>query len=491
MRKNIFYSVIVSIIEILVLAQCTTATPTSASITIPTPTPFGPTATSITASSPMPTSTRMSATPTQAMTPSQNPAGTISVEIFANAEWQSAGMIVKAGQSITIQASGGWKHSESEEDYGPGGTERMDTHSVLPSAPVGSLIGRIESGQPFEIGTRTTLVADGAGRLYLSMNDGIGMFEENRGSLVVQLGLNTCGGAWSRLSAGAYAVVAGESSDPPNRVRAEPDTGSEVLTQLYPGSIVRVLEGPICVNSLVFWKVESESIPDGMGWTAEGDGSHYFLDPYPPQPLDSRPSSLVIAGGTYFDSTAGLMGTGFVFHPTLADGQTIRRIDIQGPAGWNSNQVFQLYAYQPSQMAGDRAIGWVFVEPVAGVYTATTEIIGGQPVSANFMIDIASQLPAPVILNVASSTSQVSVEWSGTSDMHSFLLRLEQDPFTSVISETIVVGEQHSLTFSGLSLKRGVEHRIVIFAFSNDLYTPGVVTSPANLSAYVSKTFTP
>ena len=491
MRKTIFYSVIVAIIEIFVLTQCNTATPTSAPITIPTPALFGPTATFIPAPSPIATRTRVPATPTQAMTPSQNPAGTISVEVVANQEWQSTGMIVKAGQTITIQASGRWKHAESEADYGPGGTERLDTHSVLPSAPVGSLIGRIENGQPFEIGTRTTLVANAAGRLFLSMNDGIGLFGDNRGSLVVQLGLNTCGGAWSRLSVGAFAVVAGGTGDPPNRVRAEPHTDADVLTQLYPGSIVRVSGGPICMNNLVFWKVESEAIPDDTGWTAEGDGSDYFLDPYPPLPLDSRPSSLVIAGGTYFDSTAGLMGTGFVFHPTLADGQTIRRIDIQGPAGWNSNQVFQLYAYQPSQMAGDRAIGWVFAEPVAGVYTATTEIIGGKPVSANFMIDIASQLPAPVILNVAGSASQVGIEWSGTSAMHSFLLRLEQEPFTSVIAETIVAGEQRSLTFSGLSLESGVEHRIVIFAFSNDLYTPGIVTSPANLSADVSKTFTP
>jgi len=85
----------------------------------------------------------------------------------------------------------------------------------------------------------------------------------------------------------------------------------------------------------------------------------------------------------------------------------------------------------------------------------------------------------------------VRVAWSGTSDMHSFLLRLEREPFTSVIMETLVAGEQRSLTFSGLSLKSGALHRVVIFAFSNDLYTPGAVASPANLSAYVSKSFTP
>jgi hypothetical protein len=62
---------------------------------------------------------------------------------------------------------------------------------------------------------------------------------------------------------------------------------------------------------------------------------------------------------------------------------------------------------------------------------------------------------------------------------------------TSVITETIVPGEQRSLTFSGLSLTSWVEHRVVIFAYSNDLYTPSTVTSPANISAYVSETFIP
>ena len=75
--------------------------------------------------------------------------------------------------------------------------------------------------------------------------------------------------------------------------------------------------------------------------------------------------------------------------------------------------------------------------------------------------------------------------------MHSFLLRLERDPFTSAITETILAGEQRSLTFNGLALRSGVSHRVVIFAFSNDLYAPGAVASPANLSAYVSTTFTP
>ena len=491
MKKAVF-----SLIMVVMLSGCV---PGSAVVITHTPTLPGPILASTTAPSSMPTHTLVPATPTRAMTSSPMPEGTVRVEIFADDEWQSSGMIVKPGQLLTIQASGNWKHVESEASYGSGGIESMDTNSVLPSASIGSLIGRIANGQPFEIGTRKTLTADRAGPLYLSMNDSIGMFGDNQGSLVVHLGLNTCGAGWSRLSIGTYAVVTDESSDP-NRVRSAPDTSAEIIYQLYPGSIVRVSEGPVCDNSLIFWKVENEFIPGDTGWTAEGNGNNYYMEPYPllppesntPQPVTT--SQLLIAGGTYFDSGVGVTGTGFVFHPALTNGRTIHYIDIQGPPGWNTNEVFPLYPYQPPQIAEDRAIGWVFAKAVSGLYTATAEIVGGGSVSATFVIDTSSQLPAPQILSAAGSTSQVRVEWSGTSEMHSFLLRLEKEPYstdTSVITETIVAGEQRNLTFHGLSLTNGAEHRIVIFAFSNDLYTPGAMASPANFSAYVSETFTP
>jgi hypothetical protein len=62
-------------------------------------------------------------------------------------------------------------------------------------------------------------------------------------------------------------------------VRSSPETNAEIITQLYPGEIVLVSEGPICADGLVFWKVEHKSIPGGAGWTAEGDMKEYFLEP--------------------------------------------------------------------------------------------------------------------------------------------------------------------------------------------------------------------
>ena len=51
---------------------------------------------------------------------------------------------------------------------------------------------------------------------------------------------------------------------------------------LYPGSVVKLIEGPVCADGVVFWKVKNQLIPGGVGWTAEGDEVDYFLEPSEP-----------------------------------------------------------------------------------------------------------------------------------------------------------------------------------------------------------------
>ena len=108
-------------------------------------------------------------------------------------------------------------------------------------------------------------------------------FAQSEGASVLPLPTPHCASGWSQLYPGIYAVVTGGADDPPNRVRSSPDTSAEIVDQIYPGDIVLVASGPACVDGLVFWKVEHKSIPGGEGWTAEGDGVDYFLEPYVPQ----------------------------------------------------------------------------------------------------------------------------------------------------------------------------------------------------------------
>jgi len=94
--------------------------------------------------------------------------------------------------------------------------------------------------------------------------------------------LDDCTSGWTRLEAGAQARVMGAAGDPPNRVRAQPSQAGETIGQIQPGTILTLLEGPVCSGGLVFWKVASDLIPGGSGWTAEGDGKEYWLEPYSP-----------------------------------------------------------------------------------------------------------------------------------------------------------------------------------------------------------------
>jgi hypothetical protein len=89
-----------------------------------------------------------------------------------------------------------------------------------------------------------------------------------------------CSNGWTRLQTGGQAQVAGKPGDPPNRVRTEPNLNADQIGLIEPGTIVDLLEGPVCADGLVWWKIAHSSLPGGEGWTAEGDGKEYWLNPY-------------------------------------------------------------------------------------------------------------------------------------------------------------------------------------------------------------------
>jgi ligand-binding sensor domain-containing protein len=91
-----------------------------------------------------------------------------------------------------------------------------------------------------------------------------------------------CTQGWTRLKLDSFANVTGAKTDTPNRVRSGPSSIAEIISQIYPGDIVKVVEGPICADKLVFWRVENKTIPGGSGWTAEGDLQEYWLVPFHP-----------------------------------------------------------------------------------------------------------------------------------------------------------------------------------------------------------------
>ncbi len=86
-----------------------------------------------------------------------------------------------------------------------------------------------------------------------------------------------CPGVYpSQLHVGDKAMV---SLEPPlpNNVRAQPDTTAKFLFAIQPGEVVKINDGPGCSNNWVWWQITTS---DGRtGWTAEGDGTDYWLQP--------------------------------------------------------------------------------------------------------------------------------------------------------------------------------------------------------------------
>lgn len=78
----------------------------------------------------------------------------------------------------------------------------------------------------------------------------------------------------ARLAAGFSARV---TEGLPNTVRTAPGTNASTLQSNLPGgTFFRVVEGPRCVDGYNWWRITTGTI---TGWTAEGQGSAYWLEP--------------------------------------------------------------------------------------------------------------------------------------------------------------------------------------------------------------------
>lgn len=62
----------------------------------------------------------------------------------------------------------------------------------------------------------------------------------------------------------------------PNRVRSQPAYGATVLGRIPAGAPFTVLSGPYCGDNTAWWQVAYGEI---IGWTAEGYGQVYWLEP--------------------------------------------------------------------------------------------------------------------------------------------------------------------------------------------------------------------
>ena len=62
----------------------------------------------------------------------------------------------------------------------------------------------------------------------------------------------------------------------PNNLRAQPGESGQLSGEIPAGAEFRVIDGPRCASDISFWLVSYEG---EQGWTAEGQGENYFVNP--------------------------------------------------------------------------------------------------------------------------------------------------------------------------------------------------------------------
>lgn len=91
-------------------------------------------------------------------------------------QWMDTGLTVAAGEPLTITASGSASAiSDPTSAHGPDGYGAAAQHSdfLVPGLTIGALVGKIDNGAPFEVGSVFALPSPIAGTLYLGFNDSL------------------------------------------------------------------------------------------------------------------------------------------------------------------------------------------------------------------------------------------------------------------------------------------------------------------------------
>jgi hypothetical protein len=123
------------------------------------------------------------------MTAQSAPRGAKSVVVPSNVAWTNTLIRVTRGQWLRFEPSGESRLSFDRDDTAlPAGSRngrRSDT-APLPTIPLGALIGRVNSGQPFAVGQTTQAFQMPAnGTLFLGVNDD--HVQDNSGNYVVRI----------------------------------------------------------------------------------------------------------------------------------------------------------------------------------------------------------------------------------------------------------------------------------------------------------------
>jgi hypothetical protein len=108
------------------------------------------------------------------------------IMVPARQRWTATGLTVRRGETLTVNATGEIKFGGgADARASANGSNERSPENPIPGATTGTLIGRIGNGQPFVIGSQTTVQAPAAGQLFLGVNDT--HLDDNDGSFQVRI----------------------------------------------------------------------------------------------------------------------------------------------------------------------------------------------------------------------------------------------------------------------------------------------------------------
>ena len=196
----------------------------------------------------------------------------------------------------------------------------------------------------------------------------------------------------------------------------------------------------------------------------------------------SRRVSDEVTAGAIFEWRREPVGTTFLFKRSGVFG-AVSVANIYGPPGWNKGNMFRCKLYTLPGMSRDRALCWGIIPAMTGTYTIKSWVRGQMQVEHVF-INTEMRINVPQIMRIRSDPGgAVRVRWEASTDVRSFLLRVNPFPYTAgnITREIVLSGGTRSMSFTGLPLVRGKQYQVSLFAFSKNLRIPVSTRGPFNV----------
>jgi hypothetical protein len=198
------------------------------------------------------------------------------------------------------------------------------------------------------------------------------------------------------------------------------------------------------------------------------------------------------AVGTWNDRRLGVIGTSVLLDTSGKDSigrESVNGVVVTGPGGWNGGRLTSVGRHQPPETAPSRTIYWSFTHLLSGVYSLSGnhDTARGTADGSQYSVLAPPRITKAVVGSVAARQS-ITVHWHAPKGAKSYLLRVNPSPWHGSSQGERIVTLPTASTYGqadigNLSLTIGSYYQIVVWAFSDDIKTPGPIAVPFNIAS--------